>query len=311
MEKPDLEDLKQFVKEYSFPTDVLVEVITQCNLNCIMCPQSRLTRPIGKMSFDLWKKIVDEIAQKSPETRLWPALMGEPLLLDPEIFEMITYAKGQGVDIHLNTNLALFKTKMLSSLMDCGIHEILIGFDGATAETYEKIRKGAKFNKVLENINNILDEKTRRKAEFPRITLQFIVMEENEHEEQAFIDYWKNSGKRVSLKIKPRLGWSDGVEPWQRIKNVKKEDRNLPCTYLLRQMTIFWNGHVPQCDGDWDGQINMGNINQQTLEEIWMGRLKKVRDRHMGLDFNFPPCNKCEDWQGGRAKWVECGEPNL
>jgi len=307
MEKPDLEDLKQFVKEYTFPTDVLVEVVAKCNLNCIMCPQSRLTRPVGKISFDLWKKIVDEIAQKSPKTRLWPALMGEPLLHNKEVFEMIAYAKSQGVEVHLNTNLALFKKEMLNSLMDCGVHEILIGLDGATAETYEKIRRGAKFDRVLKNIHLILNEKVTRKIDIPLVTLQFIVMNENAHEEKSFIDYWKKSGETVSLKIKPRLGWSDGVEPWERIKNVKKEDRDLPCTYLLRQMTIFWNGHVPQCDGDWDGQTNFGNVNHQSLEEIWLEGLKKIRDRHMLLDFNFPPCNKCEDWQGGRANWIECG----
>ena len=62
---------------------------------------------------------------------------------------------------------------------------------------------------------------------------------------------------------------------------------------------------------DFATQINLGNVNHQTLEEIWLGELMTVRDRHMRLDFNFSPCNKCEDWQGGRAKWVECGETNV
>jgi len=309
MERPDLENLRQFVKDYKFPTDILVETIAKCNLRCVMCPQDKLTRRRGKMSFELWKKIVGEVAEKNPSTKIWPALMGEPLLMGNEIFEWIKYAKDKGVGyIALNSNLQAFKKEMIDAFFESQIDELLIGFDGFTPETYEKIRVNGKLATLMENTNFILDERERRGVSYPIVTLQYIVMDENEHEEQPFIDYWRQSGRKVKLKIKPRTGWSDAVKPWTKIVNVTQEDRFLPCTWLLRQMTIFWDGTVPQCDGDYNGVTKFGDVTTQCIEEIWNGKLKGVRERHMRLDFKFYPCNRCEDWQAGRSKTIWCGD---
>ncbi len=307
MDKPDLEDLQQFVKEYAFPTDILIETTARCNLNCIMCPQEKLTRPAGRISGELWRKIIDEVAATAPETNIWPALMGEPLL-HPDIFPMIAYAKDQGIQqIHMNSNLMAFKPAMLEDLFASRLDELVIGLDGATDRTFAKIRHGGDLFEVVGNIMMIIDEKEKRGLDHPRITLQFIVMDENAHEEQQFIDFWQQAGRDVHLKIKHRSGWADGVEPGQRICNVPQTDRHMPCTWLLRQMTIFWNGDIPQCDGDYDGRTNFGNVTATSLKKIWQQNLKVIRERHQRLDFNFAPCNGCEDWQAGRSKWIDCG----
>ncbi|MFC1590908.1 radical SAM/SPASM domain-containing protein [Thermodesulfobacteriota bacterium] len=308
MKKHALADLQQFVKEYPFPTDVLVEVTARCNLNCIMCPRDRLTREQKDMPWELWCRIVDEVARKSPETRIWPALMGEPLLLGDEIFRMIRYAKDAGVGgVHLNSNMAAFVPDMLDGLLDSGLDELLVGIDAASAPTYEHIRGGGNYNRLVENILNVVDAKENRGCDRPRVTLQFIGMDENEHEQQAFIDFWKQSGKKVSLKIKPRTGWADGVAPGSAPVEAQSIERSMPCTWLLRQMTIFCNGEVPQCDGDWNGKTSFGNVRDDSIENIWLQNLKEIRDRHFRHEFDYFPCNVCEDWKAGRAEWVECG----
>ena len=115
MAKDKIKELKQFIKDYSFPTDILVETISRCNLNCIMCPQDNLSRASGRISFNLWEKIIDEVAEVSPGTRIWPALMGEPLLMGDEIFKLLRYATGKGLEVQLNSNMRAFKKKWLKS----------------------------------------------------------------------------------------------------------------------------------------------------------------------------------------------------
>lgn len=308
MKKPNLEELRQFVKVHEFPTDLLVETIAECNLDCIMCPQNKLTRPTGVMSFDLWKKIIDEVAEKSPKTKIWPALMGEPLLVGKLLFEMFEYASKKDVYVAMNTNLMAFEEGMIDALLSCGLNEMVVGLDAFTPETYAKIRVNGRLETVLKNLNFILDEKEKRGLDLPAITLQFVVMDENEDEEERFIEYWKNSGRDVKLKVKPRTGWADGVDAWGKIKNVSQEERHLPCTWLIRQMTIFWNGHVPQCDGDYNGLTDYGNVNDDSLYDIWNGKLLEVRERHMHLDFKFSPCDSCDDWQAGMSTNIECGK---
>lgn len=309
MDKPDLHDLKQFVVEHSFPTDILIETVSRCNLRCIMCPQDQLTRSSGVMSFDLWKKIVDEVAERSPKTRLWPALMGEPLMTKTDIFDMVRYAKDAGVgEIHLNSNLNLFRRNWLDALFESGLDHMIVGIDAATPETYAKIRRRGDYDTVTEAIRMIVTERERRGLTWPKITLQYIVMDENEGEEQAFVDYWRDLGLPVKLKLKPRTGWADAVGTWQGLDTTAKSADRMPCTWLLRQMTVFHDGRVPQCDGDWDGHFICGDVTRQSLDAIWNGRLKASRRAHMKGRYDFRPCRDCNDWAAGRSTWVDCGQ---
>lgn len=304
MAKDKIKDLKQFIKEYSFPTDILVETISLCNLNCIMCPQDKLSRATGRISFNLWKKIIDEVAEVSPGTRIWPALMGEPLLMGEEIFKLLRYATGKGLDVHLNTNMRAFKKEMTEELLGSGIKELLIGLDGASKKSYETIRKKGNYEKLIDDVKHIIDCRNKMEGDTPSLTLQFIVMQENEHEVDIFKEFWQKNGKNLKLKIKPRTGWADSVDVWYG-ENGEKISERIPCTWLLRQMTVMWNGDIPCCDGDWNGNFIAGNAYEYSLSEVWTGPLKELRDRHLVGDFTYPICSNCKDWQAGRSDWIE------
>ena len=58
----------------------------------------------------------------------------------------------------INTNATLLEENMNRKLIERGLTRIRIGFDGATADTYEKIRIGANFHKVKDNILNLFTE---------------------------------------------------------------------------------------------------------------------------------------------------------
>ncbi|MBN2560295.1 MAG: radical SAM protein [Phycisphaerae bacterium] len=294
--------LEPHIHLYDFPTDVLVETIAYCNLKCIMCPQSKLTRPTGVMSSELWKKTIDEIAEKSPTTRIWPALMGEPLL-DKQIFARLKYAKDKGIRrTNLNSNLQCFSETMLDDFFACGVDSLYVGIDAFTRDTYARIRVGGKLDVLMRKLALILNERDRRGTHRPEVCVQFIVMDENEHEEEPFVDYWKASGLDVNIKVRPRLDWSSGVPAWSRIRNVGVEDR-VPCTWLLRQMGIYWDGRVPQCDADWDGITQYGNINDSTIEEIWLNRIRPLQRKHLDGAFGASPlCPTCDEWKAGLSQ---------
>ncbi len=310
LKRPDLQNLQQYVVVHEMPTDILVELTAHCNLACIMCPHKDLTRPKGNMSFDLWKKIIDELAAKKPDIRIWPALMGESFLLGEKLFDYIRYAKDRGMQrLTLNTNLNVFQPEWLDALFDCGLDEMIVSMDGASKQVYEQIRRNASYETLLANLGAILYEKRRRGVDHPRIVLQFVVMEENEHEQQAFFEFWRDRGADVELKIKPRTGWSYAVENWQQVEDVARNEKRIPCTWLLRQMTVLWDGRVPQCDGDWDLKYACcGDANTQSLEDIWNGRLKELREKHLHGEWDFEPCRSCRDWAAGTADFYELKE---
>ncbi len=306
MDKPDLKRLEPFVAEHDFPTDILVETLAHCNLACSMCPQDRLSRPRGRMSYALWCKLMDEVAHERPQTRIWPALMGEPLIMAPEIFRWFRYAKDAGVQrIAMNSNLNLLRPHLVDGLIASGVDEVIVGLDAARSETYASIRVNGDLGRVQHAIRQLIETRERRGSSTPQLTLQFIVMDENEDEEEAFVEFWQRSGLPVNLKIKPRTGWAGTVPVWSGMVEDRDADR-MPCTWLLRQMTVLWNGQVPQCDGDWDGRTRFGDASRQSIREIWNGSLTRIRQRHLSGDYDFSPCRDCEDWSAGLSRTVHC-----
>ena len=153
--KVDLEGLKHqasMLVELDFPRQVIVEPVNWCNLDCIMCPSSDLTRKRGMMEFDLFAKICDEIAAENPDTKLWPAIMGEPLLAGKRLIEMLAYAAKKQVGIYLNTNAMLLTNSSINKIQEYGVKEVIVGIDAFTAQTYDKIRREGDFERVVGNI---------------------------------------------------------------------------------------------------------------------------------------------------------------
>ena len=287
MLKQNVIDAKNSLERYDFPRDVVIETSAFCNLNCVMCPQGKMERERGYMKLDVFKKIVDEVSWESPDTRIWIAIMGEALL-NPHIVDMVRYATDFGLHVYFNTNAMLLNKDMADRLIDENVHQFLIGLDATTEEVYKKIRRGGDFDTVVENAKYLIGKTD--------VLMQFIEMEENQHQTEEFIDYWTGLGARV--KARPRLGWGPGVSADNLIV---PESERFPCPWLLRTVSIHWNGKMAQCDGDYEGGYSPGDVNEQTIKAVWEGELAKRRERHWNHDFTFPSCQKCKDWQAGRS----------
>ena len=296
----DLDPIKSTLKRYHFPVDVIVETNASCNLKCILCPQPTLKRQKGEMKFDIFKKIVDEIVAKSPATRLWMALMGEPLLMGDRLVTMIKYARDRGIhSVHLNTNAVFLSYELSDKLIAAGLDEIIISLDAHTRSTYDKIRIGGDFHRVIDNVNYLLNRRKELGRDNPIVYAQFIVMDQNAHEIEDFKKYWLQKG--AVAKVRRQLGWGTGVEAPH--LTLPDSERTFPCPWITRAVGIQWNGRFVQCDGDYEGVYSPGDINVQTIEEVWSGELAKRREKHWALDFSHDLCSKCKDWQACRSQF--------
>ncbi len=298
---PDLDNVRKTLQRYPFPVDVIVEVTAFCNLKCIMCPQKSLTREKGEMSLELFQKIADEVARENPATRIWLAIMGEPLFLGEKLVKMVKYAKDNGIkSVNLNTNGLLLTPDLSDRLIDAGLDYIIFGIDAFSKETYVKIRVGGDFDQLNKNIDYIIEAKTKKKSDLPTLILQYIVMGENEEELEAFKSHWLGKGQVV--KIRPKLGWGTGVKADN--LNLPDSERDFPCSWLARTVSIHWNGKFAQCDADYDGKFSPGNLHSSTIKELWQGELAQRREKHWNLDFTHDLCSECKDWQAGRSIFI-------
>jgi radical SAM protein with 4Fe4S-binding SPASM domain len=170
------------------PTFVQIEPVGQCNLKCRMCPvmlrsDAPSTGAPAFMDFDQFVRVLDE----------FPALkelhlqgLGEPMM-HPRFFEMVAYAAGKGITVTTNTNLTLMSEARAERCVTSGLHTMHVSFDGATPATYEGIRLGSSFDRVVANVEKVVRARSRLASDRPCLQLVVVIMRRNLEELPSII----------------------------------------------------------------------------------------------------------------------------
>lgn len=302
------EDIKEVEKKFKisdFPLNVIVEPGNYCNLNCTTCANNLLTRPKGQMNILLYKKIIDEIAKENPFTRLWLDFYGEPLLQKFKIYYMIDYARKQGLkNININTNGTLLDKEMAEMLLDSQINFISIDCDGFSKDVYEGIRIGANRDVTYANIEYILQRKKELGLKQPIIEIKIMEMEENKHEIQQVLDYWRARGAWTTTRR--LISWAGMCED---IAPEVNADR-VACGNAVGILPITWDGKAVNCVMDVDAKFVCGDVNEESIKDIWSKRNENMVIKHMEHRFDELPdiCKNCNDWMiVGEERFDEYG----
>jgi radical SAM protein with 4Fe4S-binding SPASM domain len=162
------------------PTYIQLEPVGQCNLRCQMCPIQFRTDgpphgPPAFMDFDLFTRIIDDL----PTLReLHLQGLGEPMM-HPRFFDMVRYAVEREVVVSTNTNGTLLNERRAEQCVTSGLETLHLSLDGASAETYERIRERAHFDRVLRNLGHLLRARDGHGSDRPRLRLVMVVMRQN------------------------------------------------------------------------------------------------------------------------------------
>jgi radical SAM protein with 4Fe4S-binding SPASM domain len=279
---------------HGFPPQVVIESTAACNLRCVHCSHSVMTRAKGHMPMTLYRKIIDEIADTAPHTEVWPTFYGEAFLLDYRLFYMLQYAKRRGLtNVVLNTNGTRFSGEVAEWVIESGLDLVMFSLDGFSAPVFESIRVGAQRQVIYDNIERLLAMKAALGLQRPRVEVQFSMMDGNEHEVAAFRDYWLRRG--ADVKVREKLTWTGTVHA----SNLDPRIGRIACPWALRTCAIHWNGDVVTCAVDYDGRWVAGNVHRDRIQDVWNGAHRVMRQRHLDHEFqSLPePCRQCLDWQ--------------
>src|SRR5262249_32521092 len=114
--------------------------------------------------------------------------LGEPLM-DRKIFDRIEYCERHNVATLLSTNGTFLDEALAKKLLDSRLEHITLSFDGASKETFEHYRKGARFEKVRDNFVRFARMKHECKAPI-QIVVQMVRLPGNAHEVGEFRRFW-------------------------------------------------------------------------------------------------------------------------
>ncbi|MHA2010709.1 MAG: radical SAM/SPASM domain-containing protein [Promethearchaeota archaeon] len=281
-----------------FPTHLEIEASSACNLRCPMCKSTEMRNAgikFGRnMDWELYKKIIDECA-KSSVYSIKLSWRGEPLI-HPKIDSMVWYAKEKGIkDVAFLTNgvnLSKIGTTVLTEgvplykwLWSADLDWISISFDGFK-EDYERIRHPAKFEQVINNVKQLREWRDRAGSKKPQIRVQSI-QSAIEGREEEFLRLWDGIADKVYFI-------PDQVRTLE--EKDYNQDPNYICPNPWQRMVIAADGTVPQCITDYSCGNILGDVNIQTISEIWHSAGFELFRKQMkeGNRLKRKPCRICE-----------------
>jgi radical SAM protein with 4Fe4S-binding SPASM domain len=284
--------IKKRIKELEKnpPKEVDIGTTNSCNANCVMCPHNKLKK-MGTMKEDLFKKIINDCVKIGVKS-VCLSFFGEPFL-DKKIIERIKYAKEKGLKVSFYSNASLMNKEKAKNIIESGLDNIVISFEGTDKENYEKIRRNLKFEDTKRNIEDLVELKKEMNSLKPNIGLVFVEINQSDNDIKNYCDYWKSKVQSIQ-RINMR-NWAGQIKGSSE-KSLHFNNKNrTPCANLWEKLTIDWNGDAVLCCDDWSHSVVLGNLKKQNLKEIWKGKkLKHIREIHKNGEFSkIPLCAKC------------------
>jgi radical SAM protein with 4Fe4S-binding SPASM domain len=275
---------------------VALELTNNCNLRCKIChtqnPKRFQARERGFMSWELFAKCADELGRLGYEMNVCLNFDGESLL-HPKFVEMLRYLHSKNnLRLHFSTNGTLLTKDIENELIRYGV-DTAVSLDGIESK-HEAIRINSKYEKVKDNILNFV----QLRAEYcrPKINVTLVDSEHTTSDINDFVKYWVNKIDAVY------------VHPFM-TEDLKFRDNpsffNMPtrrkafCKWVFTYMAILWNGDVANCCHLSNKMNIMGNVNKNSIMEIWKGETFK-KFREASLRNKFPEesiCSLCELWK--------------
>jgi len=186
---------------------IRIDTINLCNLRCKMCYYSLdYRRKKEQMDLPLFRKIADEVF---PKTRfLYLSCATEPLM-NKQFSDFVRVTGEYHVPFtSFCTNGQLLTENVVQACIDANISEIIFSIDGATAETYEEIRRGGKWDRLGKNLQLLASMKREANKRKPAIRMNFTCMQTNIHELAAMVDFAADHFAE-SLHVRHLLAYGD------------------------------------------------------------------------------------------------------
>jgi len=248
--------VRSFPKFAPLPRYVEIEVTTICPRKCIMCEHTYWKDQEERhLSLDEFKFIVNQF----PKLR-WLHLTGEgSAFTNPEYIKMLEYAKKKNICVYLVDSFDHIPPDCLEKLIDLRIEGVYLSLDGSTKETYEKLRVGCDFGRVLKNINRFIELKKKKKSLLPEISFRYIVMKHNVGEMADFLDLVASFGPRQLLGEGGRVDFVGNLEfpevkdlsiyelPEQVLKSVIEKTGQYKLNTFLSHTEPKRNPSIKQC----------------------------------------------------------------
>lgn len=278
-----------------YPFFIDVEPNNNCNFKCQHCQVTHWDKEKVHLDENSFSRILDQFPYLE-QVKLQG--MGEPLL-NKQFIPMLNLGNKHGLSMSFTSNASLCNQNVAEQLVQLNNTSITFSLDGATAETFESIRIGGRFEQIKKNIQNLSRIRSGKKQ--PTLSIWTVVTDKNIHELpqlvklasdlevdditlQLFLSDWgKNTIKEYNNSIKANLNseqLTSTIAEAKEVADINQIDLNIKysdfyskqnkCPWAWRSTYISSNGDVVPCcilaDSD---TVKMGNVFEEDFAKIW------------------------------------------
>jgi radical SAM protein with 4Fe4S-binding SPASM domain len=261
---------------------------------------------------DVFRSAIDQLAPTLSYLTFY--FQGEPYL-NPKFLDMVRYASSKGIYTATSTNGHYLDDENAKETVVSGLDRLIISIDGTSQDTYQSYRVGGSLEKVIQGTRNILRWRKELKSSTPHVVFQFLVVKPNEHQVPEVYKLAHELGvDRVALKTAQIYDFENGSdliptqEKYTRYQKNKdgrytiKNELNNHCWKMWHSCVITWDGKVVPCCFDKDAHFVLGDLQQDSFEEIWKGETyKSFRATLLKSRSEIEICKNCTE---GTKVWA-------
>lgn len=279
------------------PQRVQIQTQAGCNGRCIFCPNEEvLTSGLehGKMAPDLYRKIIDELAETQPN-RVSLYLMNEPVN-DKRLPEFVRYLSSRipKTSSLVTSNGTKLTEERAEALVDAGLKRLKVSLQSLDPETNRAIM-GYGSERVIENILGVQRVIRRLRPKDFDFRVSMVVTSKNAAEIEEARTFWRRHGVRLVTSALENRGGNIAIA---QDLNGGEMRRRTECIRPSREMCVLYNGDVVLCCVDWHRTVTLGNLATESVRDVWNGeRVTGIRRAFREDDVEaLPPiCVNCSE----------------
>lgn len=300
-----------------------IETTNRCNMRCQMCPRTTMmTRDIEDIDRQTFLNVVDQIRPHSDEDwALWKNYCenkygikendeasenhfflyiiskviqlhgyGDPLL-DPHMEEYVRILNEKGFESYFSCNPANINLPTTYRMMEAGLNYVKYSIESVDDDVHKQIRgQQSNFSDSYNSILKVLEYKEKNKL---NTTIVITMLDLNRSNQKEDYDKLLNAFKDLDVYIYLK---SEDCQ-WYRkdFHGTKSIHWSEVCKHPWMTMTIKSNGDATMCMEDFNNEIIMGNVKNQTLYDIWHGeKYDEFRDMHLNCKKGIKCNEQCD-----------------
>jgi radical SAM protein with 4Fe4S-binding SPASM domain len=295
------------------PFSLSIEPTTACNLACPECPSGlkQFSRPTGKLDLVLHRQMLAQVKKSVFYVNYY--FQGEPFL-HPQFLDLIREAKLAKMYTATSTNAHFIDKAKALEIIDSGLDRLIISVDGITQATYEQYRVNGSLSKVLEASAFLVQAKKERSSSTPFLIFQFLAVKPNENEIPAVFNLAKEIGiDEVRIKTAQLYDFKNGnglmPEQEEYARYAKQSDGTYKlkgrqgnhCWRMWSGSVLTWDGKVVPCCFDKDASHVLGNMKEQSFDQIW--KSKAYKQFRFSILKNRQEIDICKNCSEGTKVW--------